>query len=510
MQIQTVENKINIFLNKSVLSLTIIGISGIILRLTYFPFDIPIVLDGLNYFWYASDINFLKGFPTEYDIGNNGWPIFLSSIFSIFDYESFISYMNIQRITSSVISVLTIIPVYFICRKFFNKTYSVVGTTLFVFEPRIIQNSLLGITDPAYILLSSIAFALFFSKQNKFFYISFIAAGLAAFVRSEGIFIFVAFTVVYFLTHEKKSETIKKYFCALGLYLSTILPMVFWRIQNNGSDLISGRINTEANNVVVQFAPEHGGFLNYTIYAVGNFIQLGGWSLIPIFILFIPFGVYFLFKQKNIASKQILILTIMLLIPVFLSFSVANDVRYIFYVFPLFSVISLLAITKTDKVIKKQNILLIVIIAGTIISSTIYLEIKTEDNQYKKEVFDSAKEVVKRTNGINDYYPQSAFLEPAQITDEWPSLKSSFQSKIHIFDTKNYSTLNQFIEDHRDKGLTHIVTDNFSERQEFLKGVYFEDGNYPYLEKIFDSNQEGHSEYNLKIYKINYSFFTDD
>ncbi len=506
---QTLENKINIFLNKPILSLAIIAAISLILRLIYFPFEIPVVLDGLSYFWYASDISILKGFPSDYDIGNNGWPIFLAVVFSFFNFDNFIDYMTLQKITSSVISILTIIPVYLICRRFFDKSYSVIGAALFAFEPRIIQNSLFGITDPAYILLSAISFGLFFSKQNKFFYLSFVVAGFAAFVRSEGIFIFVAFTVVFFIIHKVKSKSIIKYFFALGLYLSTILPMIFWRIQNTESDLISGRVLTEANNVMVQYSPDQGGggLVDYTIYAISNFIQLGGWSLIPVFIFFIPFGIYFLFKQKNLEFIHILILIIILLIPVFFAFSVASDIRYIFYIFPLFSLISLLAIKKIKNIIKNQNIFLVLIICGVLLSSITYLEIKLTDNQYQKEGFDIAKKVIQKTQGINDYYPQSAFLDPASIPDEWPILKSSFNSKIHIFNTESYSSLKQFVEDNKNKGLTHIVVDDYEKRQKFLKEVYFHDKNYPYLKKIFDSKHEGFSKYHLKIYEIDYLLF---
>lgn len=60
--------------------------------------------------------------------------------------------MNLQRIVSVILSGITVIPVYFICKNFFNNYYSLIGATIFAIEPRIIINSTLGISEPLYIL----------------------------------------------------------------------------------------------------------------------------------------------------------------------------------------------------------------------------------------------------------------------------------------------------------------------------------------------------------------------
>jgi len=97
------------------------------------------------------DISVVGTLPQNYTPINNGWPIFLSGFFSIFSFENSISYMELQRIISVIISTLTIIPIYYLCRNFVNNSYSIIGAAIFAFEPRIIQNSLFGIADPLYI-----------------------------------------------------------------------------------------------------------------------------------------------------------------------------------------------------------------------------------------------------------------------------------------------------------------------------------------------------------------------
>ena len=115
-----------------ILVLILVGIIGLGIRLYFLPFDLVLNNDGATYFWYANDVSILGKLPTEISSNidtqfpNNGWPTFVSLFFSLIDSESFLDYMNAQRVISAFISVLTIIPIYFLGKKFFNRTYSIV------------------------------------------------------------------------------------------------------------------------------------------------------------------------------------------------------------------------------------------------------------------------------------------------------------------------------------------------------------------------------------------------
>ena len=75
-----IQKRSRIFSKKNFLFLTIIFVIGIIIRFYYLPFDVPVILDGQFYFWYANDMSILGKIPTEYNAHNNLW----SSILSIF------------------------------------------------------------------------------------------------------------------------------------------------------------------------------------------------------------------------------------------------------------------------------------------------------------------------------------------------------------------------------------------------------------------------------------------
>ena len=134
--------------------ISVVFLIGLAVRLYYLPFDVPIILDGQHYFWYAIDTSILGHFPSGYDFPNNGWPALLSVFFSIFESNNFLDYMNLQRILSVVVSSLTVIPIYLLCRRFVDAKYAVIGAGIFALDPRMIQNSLLGITDSFFILLA--------------------------------------------------------------------------------------------------------------------------------------------------------------------------------------------------------------------------------------------------------------------------------------------------------------------------------------------------------------------
>ena len=188
--------------------LGLIIILGLVLRFYYFPYDVPLSLDSLGYFSYAFEISQTGKFPIDFALINNGWPTFLSIFFSLFKFENFIDYMELERGVSILISVITGILVYYLCRNFFSRMYSLGGALLFILEPRVIFNSILGITEPLYVLLGTLSLVLFFSGK-KMIYFSFGVIALLSLVRYEGLIFIIPISVMYFIKFRKKKD-IKK------------------------------------------------------------------------------------------------------------------------------------------------------------------------------------------------------------------------------------------------------------------------------------------------------------
>ena len=218
-----IENKSKIFSRNVIICLGIIGLVGFLIRFFYFPDGIPITLDGTLYFWYANDLSISGTFPANVNIPNNGWPTFLSVFFYFFNSENFLDYMALQRYVTIIISVATIIPVFILCRKFCGNELSLLGASLFVFQPRIIENSLSGLTDPLFILLELTCLVLFLQNGFKFKYLSFAFLALACLVRYEGVVLIIPLSILFLRINKIDKKNISRYFIAISIFLLVLL-----------------------------------------------------------------------------------------------------------------------------------------------------------------------------------------------------------------------------------------------------------------------------------------------
>ena len=221
---------------KKIIPLAVIFFIGLGLRVHYFPHELPLVVDSLSYFLYSTETISLGHLPTTWTPINNGWPIFIAFWFSIINLENTLEYMQLQRTISIILSTLTVIPVYFLCRKFFNDKLSLIGASIFIFDPRIILNSLLGITEPLFILLSTTALVFFLKYKRKEIIFAFILVSLCTTVRSEGIFVFLTLTILFLIKYKISKEIIKTYLPALIIFILILIPVMDYRIEITGSD----------------------------------------------------------------------------------------------------------------------------------------------------------------------------------------------------------------------------------------------------------------------------------
>ena len=76
------EDRISFFVEKPIISLSIIGIVSLLIRLVFLETELPIRQDANAYFWYAMDMSILNHLPVSHH-ANDGWSIVLSFIFSI-------------------------------------------------------------------------------------------------------------------------------------------------------------------------------------------------------------------------------------------------------------------------------------------------------------------------------------------------------------------------------------------------------------------------------------------
>ena len=486
----------------------------LIIRFYYIPFDIPITLDGEHYFWYANDLSILKQLPVEYSSQNNFWPTVLSFFFSINQSNEILDYMNLQRILSVVISSFTIFPMYFLCKKFFPSKYAIIGASSFVLEPRIIINSFLGITEPIYFLvgISIILFSL--NKNYKFHYISFGLTAIFSLIRYEGLIILAPVIIAYFWQFKINKKSLIKFSLCMIVFALVLLPMISIRIQTTGEDGLTSHIFAGTNYVSNTFSGtyEKQDRTDFLKDGTLNSIMFLGWITIPIWILFLPYGIWKYFKKLNFERGTLLLFSIILILPAIYAYSRdIPETRYLYILFPIFTIFSLYTI---EKISREKNFKLIasLIILGIIVSSVGWVEYKWIDKEYEKEAFELSFKIKESTNGINQFYPESTYLKFIDTEKKFPKLKNEVFEQHKIFPITEYQNIEELLLNEQKNGLTHIITDKSqnskNQRPEFLIDIFENENKYNFLEKIYDSKDDGYN-YHLKIFKIDYNLFNN-
>ena len=497
-----IEDKSKIFSKNTIICLGIIALMGFLIRLFYFPEGIPITLDGATYFWYANDLSITGTFPVNFDLANNGWPTFLSVFFYFFNSENFLDYMMLQRYVTVIISVATIIPVFILCRKFCGNKLSLIGALLFAFQPRIIENSLSGLSEPLFILLELMCLVLFLQNNFKLKYVSFAILALACMIRYEGIVLLIPLSILFLVVNKEYKKNIPRYFLAISIFLLVLLPMAFVRINTAGYDGIASH-SIAAVSTIGQ---------DSTIYlGISSLIESAGLSIFPIFFALLPLGFFGFFKNRNFDKYTVLLFLIFMLMPIIYASSRGiTEPRYLLVLFPIFSLISIYTIKEITKKFDKTKVVLIIFIVGILLSSIVFLDYNIIDYEHELEAYDIGLEVSRNTSVISDYHPESKYahnkIDVATNLETFPILSSEIKKKVKLIDTYGFYSLSEFIVYGEREGLTHIVIDENQNRQEFLKDVFRNEEKYAYLSKIYDSSEDGY-DYHLKIFRIDYEKF---
>jgi hypothetical protein len=550
------ENKL-ILIKNPIICLIIIGLVGLVIRIYSYPYDLPLFQDVSDYFWYAIDMSILGEFPQMatsqvlavppypgYSFPNNGWPVFLSLFFSLANFENVQAYMDLQRCITITISILTMIPLYFLCTKFFGKYFSLLGTALFAFQPRIIENSLLGGNEPLFLFLGICTLALFLNKNIKMIYASFAVAGLLSLVRYEGLLILFPMTVVFFYRFRFSKTSITRYVIAVGLILLILLPMAYIRTETLGydgllSNIVAGPKYIEStvsgdetlwNSLEMSQASGIEKRFYFIQNGIQNLVKNFGISLIPTFSFFVPIGIFFLCRKLDYKKIMLIITLIVFLLPAFYAYSRdLQEYKYLFILFPIFSVVSMFALRRIFIRNNESSRIFGVFLVGFLIFSVGYLVYFSPDLEHEQEALKIAEIIKDTTKKVNGYYPEGVYLvHVVKNTDleKFPILSTFQQPKnkfVSTFDWLEYvndpnvkpiladdiqgiNSVEDYIKFGGESGLTHLVTDGKSAQPKILNDIFYNEKNYPYLLKQFDSTEHGFT-YHMKIYEIDFHLF---
>ena len=500
--------KYNSDLSRSLFFLIIIIIVGFIIRINYLPDNIPLTLDAFRYFLLGTDISILGNLPVDYDKANSGWPLFLSVIFQTFRSENYLDYMTLQRMCSIIFSLLAVIPMYFLAKKFFRQEIAMVGACFFLFSPYLIENSLLGITDSLFIFLIVSFLSLFFSDKKTSIICSFFVLGISSLVRYESLLLIIPTTIIFLAKYRSNISFRKFYWIGLALFFLAIIPMALWKIQMGIPDGFTSHLLAGADVVINQGSIYSETTKFNLVLGIMNLPKFIGISLLPICFIFVPYSIISLIKKENNNFRYLIFLGIFSLIPALYAYSRGfEDTRYVFAVLPILIIASLFLIEKIILKIKKTDVITFGFIILIIISSVIFFNYIQPDYEYETDSVEVARFVSGLPGTINGYGPETYYVEVMDLEDKkFPILSSeiNFQKKVIRLQGE---TINEIIQDAKDKGLSYLaVTSAGQNDNQILSKIYHEEYNYPYLKKIYDSKNYGFK-FNIKIFEINYNEF---
>lgn len=499
-----------------VLILLVMG--GIIIKIYFTPFQVPLSLDAIDYFAYSIAMNRGGEFPQGYLLTNLGWPTFLS----IFFFDSYnltmIESMNIQRIFSIFISSITVIPIYFLTKIFFKKEIAIIGTSLFIFDPRIIENSILGITDSLFIFFTILTILFIFYKKGKMIYLSFIFAAMAAFVRYEGLLLIIPVVISCFFEKDILKYSKRKFVVGISLFLLIMIPINFINYDETGETTIFSQIFARGDYVtdkIISGEPDRDDkfFGENVENKVGIFIEnaLTGlskyiiWILIPTYIVFCLLGAVFM--PKKITRNKIIFSMFFMILMISSIFAYGRGIqetRYLLVLIPIFILLSCYGIRFLGRFDKKLILTSIFII--TISISLVFTENRNNDNEFEYEIYEATLFLVEHANGVNNY-EGNKYVKVAELQNKWPELLPKGDNEKMTYTTKKFPIEGfkdpiEFMKFNGDKGLTHLVITE-ENKNGFFDDVFENEEKYSFLEKVYDS-EKLEKENKHKIFKINY------
>jgi len=210
-----------------ILFLVLISFLSLGFKLIVSDFSIPVNSDNLDYTLFA--IAHTNGDFSQSSHRGMGWSMFTSIFFGFIDSENLLDYSITIKSLSIIIGISTIPLIYLVGRKFFDQRYSLFAACLFAFEPHLNYNSTLGLTEPMFILAIVGSFYFILNQNTRLFVISSILAGIAYWIRINGLWVFIVISIIYFITQKKSWKFVITYGIGLGVFLLVISPVLYER-----------------------------------------------------------------------------------------------------------------------------------------------------------------------------------------------------------------------------------------------------------------------------------------
>ena len=542
-------------ISKKNIVLFLIIIATISLGFKLYTVDFTVIPNEDTFEWVLIALAHNNGDFTEHPRKTLGWTIFVSPFFQLVDSNNFLDYVNITRGLGLLISIITIIPMYLLSRKFFDDKYSLCATALFAFEPHLNQLSWQGLTEPIYILVIILSMYFILNRNSNYSYLSFLAIGLLWWIRWQGVIMLLIVSIIFFKNFKKTPKLFVKYSVCLSISLIVVSPMLLDRYEQFGDPLYFSQTehlflgdygSILAHNMEgVEYSAFNyiddngfGKFLEkFVLVGISNLIFTAVKMSFPYLIILLPFGILFslrAFDQEKKYMQSNWILILITLVPFVIYFAIIDEKRLIYYIFPfliLFAVIPLQRLVEyglsTFSFTEKQKKLsLVCIMTVILILSGLYTlrydipdPILNDEKILFAEIINSKFEgrILESGDTLQGLYYVHVTNPPGVFKNYkiHPNLTADFMAE---FNNENRNlkpielyakSLEGFIEvsDEYELKYISINKNDIHTRYSYLNEIYENEESFPYLRKVFDTEKEGFEKFKTKVFEIDYEKF---
>ena len=494
---------------------------------------------------------------TEHPRKTLGWTIFVSPFFQLIDSNNFLDYVNITRVLGLAISIITIIPMYLLSRKFFDDKYSLCATSLFAFEPHLNQLAWQGLTEQLYILVIILSMYFILNRNSNYSYLSFLAIGLLWWIRWQGAIMLLAVSIIFFKNFKKTPKLFVKYSVCLSISLVVVSPMLLDRYEQFGDPLYFSQTEhlflgdyasiLAYNMQGVEYSAfdyiDDNGFgkfiEKFVLMGISNLLFTVAKMSLPYLIILLPFGILFSFRafdqeKKFMQSNWILILITLASFVIF--FAVLAEKRLIYSMFPF---LILLAVIPLQRLVeyglstfsyneRQKKLFLVGVMVAVLISSSLYtlrydipdpmlndekiLFAETMNSIFEGRILDTG-DTLQGLYYVHVTNPPGIFKNYKLIQDPGLPYTVEFNKNninlipINLLYAKS---LEDFIDLSYEYELNYISINKNGVEEIFypyLDEIYENEERFPYLRKVFDTEKEGFEKFKAKVFEIDYEKF---
>lgn len=500
--IEKIDNKIEMIFSNPLVPLAIIFLSGFLLRLYFTPFDLPSRSQDAFYF-----ILYALSFQDAGNIGGRHfmWSGLLALVFSPFHFAAYEGYFTIIRLVSILISSLSGLVLYLIAKQIMSKKFALLSMAFFVIEPNIIENSIFGMSEPLFILLGLASVYFVIQKNPKFLLLSFVFAGLAFDTRPNGIVLVVIALLAIYLRFKSKKQFAKLASLGVIIFLVTVIPL----IVDSSSHIFDIKLLDPATIQRSSISFEAGSFdtgNKYLSAIITELIHLLRIS-VPYLGIFALFGFAVSLTRLSWQTKLIIATIAVSLIVAIPQYTLSVEFRNLFFITPFFALFAGLGIEHVASDKKIKNILLVCLVLGLLLVSYNFLRERQPDPELILEKENFGKFVVSNFEGKITATNWNYILHNIEYTIGKPIQENISDASIIVknpdFAIHDQKELAEFIQTNRIDYL--IIDDEGNIRLPISLDIYFNEEKYPFLKKVFDSDNNNYIKYRVKIFEVDYS-----